>query len=83
MATELKPPARSDQPPVFNIADARLMARPDGSGADAIFTILGAFTVSLAFPANVVDDFLKQWVQIKRNLANIALTVNKIHQSKI
>lgn len=82
MASELKPPAQSDQP-VFNIADARLVPVPDGSGAIATFTIMGAFTVSMAFPAHVVDDFLTQWVNIKRNMADIARMVNKVNHSKL
>lgn len=75
--------ADEKQEQVFNIADARLTPVPDGSGAIATFTILGAFTVSLAFPANVVDAFLIQWVNIKREMQSLARLVNKVNHSKL
>jgi len=77
-----KPPVTKQEQPTINIADARLTAIPDGSGAIAQFSIMGAFNVTIAFPPAVVDDFMAQWIKVKQDQASFARLLTKVQRSK-
>jgi len=67
--------------PTINIAEASLVPLPDGS-AIAMFSVMGAFNVQIAFPSAVVQQFMKQLLAMKQEQANVLLLAGHIQRTK-
>jgi len=76
-------PNPTQELPTINFANAVLLPSDDGKAAIATFTIMGAFNVSIVFPAVVVDEFIAHWIRSKQQALSIAQLAARIQRSKV